>query len=120
MAKHNILGKEGEELAVQFLQRLGYVIISTNWNEHKFEIDIIAEDNNEIVFVEVKTRSTDFFGNPEEAVSISKQKHLIEGADFYINKNEIDLECRFDVVAIVLNDTTSEIKHIKSAFYPEA
>lgn len=120
MAKHNILGKEGEELAVQFLQRLGYVIISTNWHEHKFEIDIIAKDKEEIVFIEVKTRSSNFFGSPEEAVTISKQKHLIEGADYYINKNEIDLECRFDVIAIIKNDTATEINHIKSAFYSQA
>lgn len=120
MAKHNILGKKGEELAVQFLKNLGYVIMATNWQQHKFEIDIIAQDNNEIVFVEVKTRSTDFFGKPEEAVTLSKQKHLIEGADYYINKNEVDLECRFDVLAIVLNETSLDINHIKDAFYPEA
>ena len=120
MAKHNILGKKGEELAVQFLQELGYDIIASNWQEHKFEIDIIAQDNNEIVFVEVKTRTSDFFGKPEGAVTLSKQKHLIEGADYYINKNEVDLECRFDVVAIVLNETSLDINHIKDAFYPEA
>jgi len=120
MAQHNILGKRGEELAVQFLQDLGYIIVATNWQQHKFEIDIIAQDSNEIVFVEVKTRSTNFFGNPEDAVTPLKQKHLIDGADFYVNQNEIDLECRFDVVAIVLNESISEIKHIKSAFYPEA
>ena len=93
MAKHNILGKRGEELAVHFLQNLGYVIIASNWQQHKFEIDIIAQDNNEIVFVEVKTRTSDFFGNPEEAVTLSKQKHLIEGADYYVNKNENNLPC---------------------------
>lgn len=120
MAQHNILGKQGEELVVQFLQTLGYQIIEVNWQTHKFEIDIIVKDKNELVFVEVKTRKTDFFGNPEEAVTLSKQQHLIEGADFYINQNEIDLECRFDVVAVVLNESKKEINHIKSAFYPEA
>lgn len=119
MADHNILGKRGEELAVQFLEKLGYIIVSKNWLEHKFEIDIIAQDNSELVFVEVKTRNTAFFGNPEEAVTISKQKHLIEGADFYINKYEVDLECRFDVISVILNETITEINHIKGAFYPE-
>ena len=114
MAKHNILGKQGEELAVQFLQNLNYQVVEINWREHKFEIDIIAKDKDELVFVEVKTRTTDFFGNPEEAVTLPKQKHLIEGADFYINQNEIDLECRFDVVAVVLNESKKEINHIKS------
>ena len=118
MAEHNQLGKQGEELAVQFLQKLGYVILEINWQQHKFEIDIIAQDKNEIVFVEVKTRSTAYFGKPEEAVTLTKQKHLIEGADFYLQEKEIDLEARFDVVSVVI-DKTTEINHIKDAFYPE-
>ena len=117
MAKHNEIGIKGEQLAVEFLQNLNYEIVDTNWRFKKFEVDIIAINNNEIVFVEVKTRSTSIFGDPEESVTIKKQKHLIEGADYYINDNEIDLECRFDVITIILN--TKEIKHIVSAFYPE-
>jgi putative endonuclease len=119
LAKHNILGQQGEQLAVNYLKKLRYKIIETNWKQHKYEIDVIAQDNDEIIFVEVKTRSTSFFGEPEEAVTLVKQKHLIEGADFYIQENEIDLNARFDVIAIVLNETTQEIKHIKEAFYPE-
>ena len=119
MALHNILGKRGEQLAVDYLLQKGYHIIATNWQEHKFEIDIIAQDKNELVMVEVKTRTTDFFGNPEEAVTSSKMKHLVEGANYYIETNEIDLECRFDVIGVVLNDTNQEIKHIQNAFYPE-
>ncbi|MCB9361410.1 MAG: YraN family protein [Flavobacteriales bacterium] len=115
MAQHNQLGKQGEGLAVQFLQKLGYTIIETNWQKHKFEIDIIAQHNNEIVFVEVKTRSTAYFGKPEEAVTRAKQKHLIEGADFYLQEKEIDLEARFDVISVIINHTT-EINHIKEAF----
>ncbi|TXB67130.1 YraN family protein [Vicingus serpentipes] len=118
MAEHNQLGNQGEGLAVQFLQKLGYAIIETNWQQHKFEIDIIAQDKNEIVFVEVKTRSTTYFGEPEEAITPTKQKHLIEGADFYIQEKEIDLEARFDVISVVINNSI-EINHIKDAFYPE-
>jgi putative endonuclease len=118
MADHNILGEKGESLAKEYLEKLGYQIITSNWRERKFEIDLIAIDNNEIVFVEVKTRSTSFFGNPEEAVTDKKQNHLLNGADFYIQENEIDLECRFDIVAIVLNSNEQEIKHIKNAFQP--
>ena len=119
MAKHNTLGHKGEELAVEFLKQLGYAIIETNWQEKKFEIDVIAKDKNELVFVEVKTRSTNYFGNPEESVTLSKQKHLIEGANYYLETNEIDLDCRFDVVAIVKNNNEQKIEHIKDAFYPE-
>jgi len=119
MAEHNQLGEKGEKLAEVYLKNLGYKIITTNWRERKFEIDIIAIDNEEVVFIEVKTRSTAFFGNPEEAVTQKKQKHLIDGADFYIQEKEIDLECRFDIVAIVLNSNHEEIKHIKNAFQPQ-
>jgi len=118
MAEHNLLGKKGEEKAVEFLKKLGYEIVATNWLEQKFEIDIIAKDGNEFVFVEVKTMSTDFFGTPEEAVTPAKQNHLIEGADFYIQQHEIDLEARFDVIAIVLNKQNITINHFKAAFYP--
>ncbi len=119
MAQHNQLGKRGEQEAVKYLLNKGYEIIATNWQEKKFEIDIILQDKNDLVFVEVKTRTSDFFGNPEEAVDLKKQKHLIEGADYYIQQNEIDLECRFDVISVILNDVTCEIHHIKDAFYPE-
>lgn len=119
MAEHNDIGKRGEEIAVVYLKKKGYQIIYINWQEKKFEVDIIAQDKNDIVFVEVKTRSTDFFGQPEEAVTPSKQKHLIEGANYYIEKNEIDLNCRFDVVAVIINSKGETVNHIKDAFYPE-
>lgn len=116
MAQHNDLGNQGEEKALTFLVEQGYKIVVANWQEHKFEIDIIAIDNDEIVFVEVKTRATDYFGSPEEAVTIAKQQHLIEGANYYLEQNEIDLNARFDVVAIVMNENKSVINHIKDAF----
>ncbi len=118
MAKHNVLGEQGEKFAQEYLEDLGYEIVCANWKERKFEIDLIAKDGSELVFVEVKTRSTAFFGNPEEAVTLIKQKHLINGADYYIQKNEIDFECRFDIIAIVLNTKQKDIKQIKNAFSP--
>jgi putative endonuclease len=116
MAQHNDLGNIGEEKALTFLKEQGYQIVTANWQEHKFEIDIITIDNDEIVFVEVKTRATDFFGNPEEAVTLIKQQHLIEGANYYLEQNEIDLNARFDVIAIVMNENKTVINHIKDAF----
>jgi len=118
LALHNTLGKKGEQLAVDYLTKKGYQIIATNWQQYKFEIDVIAREGDELVMVEVKTRATDFFGEPEEAVTPSKMKHLVEGANHYIETHEIDLECRFDVIAIVLNNSKQEIKHIQNAFYP--
>ncbi len=119
MAQHNQLGKRGEELAVQFLQELGYTILETNWRNNKFEIDIVAQDKNELVIVEVKTRGTAFFGNPEEAVTMVKQKHLINGAECYVEQNEIDLDCRFDVISIIIDEDNQQINHIIEAFRPE-
>ena len=119
MAEHNRLGIKGEQMASNFLQKLGYQVIENNWREKKFEIDIIAIDKNELVFVEVKTRSTSAFGEPEEAVTLKKQQHLIEGADYYMNEKEIDLECRFDVVSVIQSKSQQTINHFKNAFYPE-
>lgn len=118
MAQHNQLGKKGEEIAVRYLKEKHYEILETNWQAHKFEIDIIALDKKEIVFVEVKTRSTNFFGTPEEAVTLSKQKHLIEGAHYYLEENEIDLDARFDVISII-NSPQLKVEHIEEAFYPQ-
>ena len=118
MATHNQLGKKGEQLAKTHLQKLGYVIVEVNWRQRKYEIDIIAQHNNELVFVEVKTRSANFFERLEEVVSPTKQKHLINGADCYVQANKIDLECRFDVFAIVINEKKQKIKHLKNAFSP--
>ena len=120
MAEHNLIGKKGEEEAVKYLMSCGYEIIATNWQEKKYEIDIIAKHDAQLVFIEVKTRSTSFFGNPEEAVDYKKQQHLIDGADYYIQQNEIDLECRFDVISVIISNNKVEINHIKDAFYPEA
>lgn len=119
MAAHSELGKKGEQLAKAFLEKQGYDIVATNWRAHKYEIDLIVRDKDEMVFVEVKTRTSDFFGDPQETVTPKKQKHLVNGADYYIQKNEIDLSARFDVIAIVMDKTEAKINHIENAFYPE-
>jgi putative endonuclease len=119
MARHNELGKKGEELARKMLIDKGYEIIETNWRCDKDEIDIIAKDGDEIVIVEVKTRSTDFFGFPEDAVDTKKEKFLIRATESYLFENKIDVDTRFDIVAIILNTKETKIHHIIDAFYPE-
>lgn len=120
MAEHNILGIKGEEIALNVIKKLGHKVIATNWRKYKHEIDIISKDKDILVITEVKTRSTTIFGNPEDAITTKKQQQLIEGANIYLEENEIDLECRFDVISIILNDKVTEIRHIKDAFYPES
>ena len=117
MARHNELGKEGEQLALQMLKAKGYTILETNWRSHKDEVDIIATDRNELVMVEVKTRSTDYFGYPEEAVGPVKARHLIRAAEDYIELNDVDMDVRFDIVAIILKKGKATIDHIIDAFY---
>ncbi|MFV0420382.1 MAG: YraN family protein [Dysgonomonas sp.] len=116
MAEHNELGKRGEDVSVLYLRQAGYEIIERNWVYHRYEIDIIARNNEYIVFVEVKTRSSDQWGNPEDAVSKGKIKRIVDAADFYLKENNIDLPARFDVVAAIWTGKTFEIEHIDDAF----
>ena len=118
MADHNILGKKGEELAKQYLVEKGYKIRHLNWRHKKNEIDIIANKNNLLVVIEVKTRTNDYFENPKEAVTKKKQKNIINATEAYINEYDINLETRFDIVAVTLSNNKKEIEHIKDAFQP--
>lgn len=118
MAEHNDLGNLGEVIARKHLQDKGYKLIEGNWRFGKDEIDIIAIDKNQLVIVEVKTRSNRELGEPEEAVTKKKQKFLVRAADVYITNNNIQMECRFDIVSIVYQNRKAEINHIIDAFYP--
>ncbi len=117
MARHNELGKEGERRALQMLKAKGYTILGTNWRNYKVEVDIIATDKDELVIVEVKTRSTDYFGDPEEAVGPAKARNLIRAAEAYIELNNVDMDVRFDIVSIILKNGKANINHIIDAFY---
>jgi len=119
VSKHIELGKKGEELARRFLEENAYVIIETNWRHEKDEIDIIARENDELVIVEVKTRSTSFFGDPEDAVGPQKEEFLIRATEAYLYENELDIDTRFDIISIILNSKEQKIRHIIDAFYPE-
>ena len=113
------IGMKGEDLAAEFLENLGYHILTRNYIHNKKEIDIIARDYNEVVFVEVKERATEQFGMPYEAVNKKKQQRIISVADNYIRRYNIDLEARFDIISITVNPTSPpKIVHIKNAFTP--
>ncbi len=118
MAKHIETGKKGENIAAQYLKSKGYSILETNGRSRHKEIDIIAMDNEELVIIEVKTRSTDYFGYPEEAVNNKKQNLLIEAAQAYINETDTDAAVRYDIVSIVLSGRSHTIHHIIDAFTP--
>jgi putative endonuclease len=96
------------------------MILEKNWRHARCEVDIIATQNDIIVFVEVKTRTNSTFGYPEEAVTESKQKKLAEAAEYYIQHVNHKGEIRFDIISILFNRNDSEIIHLKDAFFPSA
>jgi len=116
MAQHNELGKKGEEVAADYLKKKGYTILKQNWVYEKYEIDIIASNEEYIIFVEVKTRTTELWGNPEDAVSKGKIKRIVEAADFYLINNDIDMPARFDVLAMIWKKDGFDILHFEDAF----
>lgn len=113
-----IKGNLAEEKAHKFLVEKNYVILEKNWRFKKYEVDIIAQHDKTIVFVEVKSRATDAFGEPEMAVTKKKQKFLVAAADQYIRSNNIELESRFDIVSILVINNNITVKHLEDAFYP--
>lgn len=112
------LGQWGEDAAVQFLRGKGFEIRELNWKFLHLEIDIVAIDKHELVIVEVKTRGTDAFGEPEVFVNKQKQAKLIRAANLYLEQKKLDYEVRFDVVGIVKRNNESVLKHIPGAFQP--
>jgi putative endonuclease len=117
MASHNELGTLGEKLAAQFMLREGYEILERNWTFQKAEIDIIAKKANQIIIVEVKTRNSDYFGDPQDFVTQGKIKLLVKAANEYIISNDIDLEVRFDIIAVLKNQKVENLAHFENAFY---
>jgi len=117
MAQHNELGKLGEELAVDFLQQNGYEILETNWVFQKAEIDIIAQKENVLAIVEVKTRSSIEFGLPQDFVKPKKIQLLVKAVNEYVISNDLDVEIRFDIIAISKEGKEYTIEHIEDAFY---
>jgi len=117
MADHNELGKQGEALAVEFLQQKGYAILETNWTFQKAEIDIIAQKDSVLAIVEVKTRSSIDFGLPQDFVKPKKIQLLVKAVNEYVLANNLDLEVRFDIIAIHKEGTEFNLEHIEEAFY---
>jgi putative endonuclease len=119
MAKHLKFGRKGEQLAKAFLEKGGYEILEENWTHKKSEIDLIAYKEGKIIFVEVKTRSSNSYGDPEDFVIIPKQQQMTYGADEYIYLMSHKGEVRFDVIAILFDASGKHVlNHIEDAFWP--
>lgn len=116
MAIHNLLGEEGEKVAVEYLKSKGYIIYHTNWRLGRLEIDVIAEDGKELVFIEVKTRSSEAYGRPEEFVDAKKEIALITAADIYVRDFIIDINVRFDIISVLIKGKATKINHLMDSF----
>ncbi len=118
MAKHNDLGKAGENAAVAYLEKKDYVIRHRNWRKGHFELDIVAAQANELVIVEVKTRRNRAFADPEDAVDLAKIRRTVRAADTYMKLFQIDVSVRFDIITVVGGPENFTIEHLKEAFHP--
>lgn len=116
MADHNELGKKGEQLAIDFLVKKQYKILERNYRYLKSEVDIIAQKDRLLVAVEVKTRATDFYGKPQDFVDPKKIKRLLSAIDNYVIEKELEVEVRFDIIAIIHYKQQTTIEHLKDAF----
>ena len=116
MAEHNILGKEGEQYATDFLIEKGYVIRDTNWRSGKREIDIVAENDACLVIVEVKSRSSSDLADPLDAIDKRRVMRLVSAASTYVQSHQIEKDVRFDVISILRDGQKFSIEHIEDAF----
>ncbi|MDR1679782.1 MAG: YraN family protein [Prevotellaceae bacterium] len=119
MAAHNELGKKGELYAKDYLIAKGYKIRDLNWRSGHFELDIVAENDDLLVVVEVKTRRSNYFGRPEEAVNEAKIKRTIDAVHRYIHSHKLETGARCDIISILIrSENDYEIEHIEDAFRP--
>jgi len=118
MTEQQETGSKGESIAKAYLLQKGYSILETNWHFGHLEIDIIAQNETFILFCEVKTRSSNVVGEPEDFVSRQQQKNYIRAAHAYITRNNIMKEARFDIISILQLGDKVDIKHLENAFSP--
>lgn len=116
MAEHNELGKTGEELAADYLEKNGYTLLERNWRCRQLEADLIALKDAFLIVAEVKTRTSNYFGDPEIFVDKKKQRNLVKTANAYVQMHQLDLEVRFDIIAVTGKGESARIHHIKDAF----
>lgn len=115
---HIELGQWGEEQAVRYLLVHDYSILERNFRSGKLEVDIIAQKEDKIIFIEVKTRVTASIGQPYIAVTKTKQKQIIKAANTFLIKSDCWLDAQFDIISIVHNSHRTKLEHIPNAFSP--
>lgn len=117
--KKSLIGQRGEELAARHLIGLGYTILARNWRSGRQELDIIARDGDQVVFIEVKTRSSRRYGYPVEFISATKQDHMVKAATQWLMAQGWEGEFRFDLIGILeFPDNPATVTHVRDAFFP--
>ncbi len=118
MVSHIHTGQQGEAIAATFLSEKGYELLESNWRYKRAEVDIIAKDGKILVFIEVKTRSTDYFGAPEAFITDKKKRLLSDAASAYMEEIGHDWEIRFDYVSVIYQDEGNfHLRHFEDAFF---
>ncbi len=107
------IGQEAELAAASFLEKKGYRIIEKNYRFRKAEVDLIAEHNGHLVFIEVRSKKNSDFGFPEETISSRKEELYLQAAAHYMEKNSSELKLRFDLISIIHTTSDNEIKHFE-------
>lgn len=117
MGKHNEFGKLGEQKAVDFLLEKDYEILFRNYRYLKAEVDIIAKKEEELIIMEVKSRTAGFFAAMSDIITPKKIKLLTMAADHYVQENHLEVEVRFDIITVIKKGEIFEVEHLKDAFY---
>lgn len=117
MAQHNDTGKQGEDEAARYLQQKGYEVLERNYRHQHAEIDLVAQKGKLVIFVEVKTRTSVRFGNPEAFVTYTKARLIMKAAEQYIFTKDWQHDVRFDIVAVTVLPDEVTIQHLEDAFY---
>lgn len=118
MAHHNTLGEAGERAAAAYLEKRGYRICHRNWRKGHLELDLVATYGDELIVVEVKTRTDTVHTLPQEAVTPQKIRRTVAATNMYLKTFRIDAPVRFDIISIVGREGNFRIEHIEEAFYP--
>lgn len=118
MAQHNEFGQISEDRAVAYLMAHGYIIRDRNWRVGHKEIDIVAQRDGVVAFIEVKARRSNRFGEAIEAVTDTKIRHIVTAANAYVHYHRINLPVRFDIIGITGEPGQQTVEHIEDAFHP--
>ncbi len=119
MTESKKTGATGEEIAANYLEKKGYTILFRNWRYMQKELDLVAQYKNELIIIEVKTRMMGSLISPLEAVNLKKQRFIITAANAFIEKHDVNLDVRFDIITVVYNFNNYIVEHIENAFYPK-